>query len=327
MGTEDIDAMVDTLLMARLCAAVPDGCRLLAVGDVDQLPSIGAGQVLRDLIGSGAVPVARLTQIHRQSDNSWIAVNAARIRDGVMPHADNATAEDYFWVECGEGESGAEQAAAAIVRSVARAAERFGVDPMQDIVVLVPKRKEGAPLRAWRFNAELQAAWNPASAGKAECALPDGSTLREGDRVRHTVNDYEIATSEGAGVFNGEAGRVVKIVRQRRAGRPDLLRVEVDLGDRIATYDGTSVGELVLNYASTIHASQGSEYPVAVIAVHDCDSWMLRRPLIYTALTRAKRAAILVGSAAGLRRAVSADADYRRVTRLRERLSDLTRGA
>lgn len=323
----DESSMVDTRLLAGVLGAISRRCRVLFIGDADQLPSIGAGQCLRDILDTGTIPVARLTEIHRQSENSWIAVNADRIVHGKMPHVDNANSADFFWSETPEGPEGAEIAAGVTLAAVARIADRFGLDPLRDITVLAPKRKEDAPLRIGRFNEALQAAYNGPRATADEWVLPDESVLRVGDRVRHTVNDYEIQTSQGPGVFNGETGHIVSLSASKGARGAKIAKAEVDLGDRVAYYDHTSINKLVLGYAMTIHASQGSGFPGVVVVVHDVDAWMLSRPLLYTALTRAEKVAVIVGSARGLAQAVRADGDYKRVTRLKECLLKGAKGA
>ena len=297
----DETSMVDTSLMFAVVKAVPPRSGLLLVGDVDQLPSVGPGQVLGDIIGSGAIAVARLTEVFRQAAESRIIVNAHRINRGEMPEwPRRAENSDFFFVEANEPEDGAAKVVE-IVRD--RIPRRFGLDPIQDVQVLCPMQR-GA-LGARSLNGDLQKALNPNMAEKIERF---GSAFAPGDKVMQTENDYDRE------VFNGDLGRV--------------RRIDQTEGVLIADFDGREVeypfGELdalVPAYATTIHKSQGSEYPAVVITLATQHYTMLARNLVYTAVTRGKRLVVIVGQRKALAIAVRTHGSKRRWTKLREWLS------
>ena len=264
----DETSMVDVLLMHALLKAVPDKAALLVVGDVDQLPSVGPGQVLADMIASGAIPVVRLTEVFRQAAESRIIMNAHRINQGVIPDLRRPDAEsDFYFVEAEDPET----AVGRIIELVkTRIPRRFGLDPIRDIQVLCPMNRGGVGARS--LNIELQAALNPAGERKVERF---GWTFAPGDKVMQIENDYDKE------VYNGDIGYVED--------------VEPDDGELTASFDGRSVtygfGELdtlVPAYAATIHKSQGSEYPAVVIPVMTQHYTMLQRNLLYTGVTRGK---------------------------------------
>jgi exodeoxyribonuclease V alpha subunit len=271
----DETSMVDVLLMHALLKAVPDNSALLVVGDVDQLPSVGPGQVLADMIASGAIPVVRLTEVFRQAAESQIVVNAHRINQGLMPDLRKPEAEsDFYFVEAGD----AEIAVSRIIELVkARIPRRFGLDPVRDVQVLCPMNRGGVGARS--LNVELQAALNPAGERKVERF---GWTFAPGDKVMQIENDYDKE------VYNGDIGFVTDVNSEE--------------GELTASFDGRSVtysfGELdtlVPAYAATIHKSQGSEYPAVVIPLMTQHYAMLQRNLLYTGITRGKRLVVLVG--------------------------------
>jgi exodeoxyribonuclease V alpha subunit len=271
----DEASMVDVPLMYALLKAVPDHAGLLIVGDIDQLPSVGPGQVLADIIGSRAVPVVRLTEVFRQAAASRIITNAHRINQGRMPLLDEAGSEnDFYFVRA----DSPERAVPLIVELVkTRIPQRFGLDPVRDIQVLCPMNRGCVGARS--LNLELQPMLNPARDHKIERL---GWTFAAGDKVMQIENDYE------RDVYNGDIGFVTE--------------VDVEAGQIIAAFDGKSVSygmgdldALVPAYAATIHKSQGSEYPAVVIPVLTQHYPMLQRNLIYTGITRGKRLVVLVG--------------------------------
>ena len=294
----DESSMVDVSLMQSLLKAVPDRAAVLIVGDIDQLPSVGPGQVLADIIGSQAVPVVRLTEVFRQAAESRIITNAHRINQGKTPDLGTPAGDtDFYFVPAEDPE----QAVARILTLVqSRIPRRFGLDPIRDIQVLCPMNRGGAGARA--LNIALQAALNPPGDAKVERF---GSTFTPGDKVMQIENDYEKE------VYNGDIGYVEGI---------DLAE-----GELTASFDGRSVsylfGELdtlVLAYATTIHKSQGSEYPAVVIPVLTQHFAMLQRNLLYTGVTRGKRLVVLVGQRKAVAIAVKNVSGRRRWSKLDE---------
>lgn len=294
-------SMVDVPLMHALMRAVPPRAAVLLVGDVDQLPSVGPGRVLGDLIDSGSVPVVRLTEVFRQASASRIIVNAHRINAGEMPELSPSGAESdfYFW-EAGDPEQAARQLLQVVCD---RIPARFGLDPMRDVQVLCPMIR-GA-LGARSLNAELQKRLNPGREPRLERY---GWTFSPGDRVMQVENDYD------KDVYNGDLGFV-------RSIDPSLSLVTVDFDGRPVDYDAGDLDQLVLAYATTIHKSQGSEYPAVVVPVSTQHYAMLQRNLLYTAVTRGRRLVVLVGQRKALGIAVSDRRVRRRWTMLREWLT------
>lgn len=271
----DESSMVDVLLMQSLLKAVPSTAALLIVGDIDQLPSVGPGQVLADVIGSDAVPVMRLTEVFRQAARSKIittahAINAGRLPDLAPPEGE----ADFYFVPARDPE----QAVPRIVELVSkRIPDRFGFDPIKDIQVLCPMNRGGVGARS--LNIELQAALNPAGDKKVERF---GWTFAPGDKVMQIENDYD------KDVYNGDIGMIADIDL-------DEGDVAVDFDGRTVTFAFGELDTLVPAYAATIHKSQGSEYPVVVIPVMTQHYTMLQRNLIYTGVTRGKKLVVLVG--------------------------------
>jgi exodeoxyribonuclease V alpha subunit len=299
----DETSMVDVLLMNALVKAIPDKAALLIVGDVDQLPSVGPGQVLADMIASAAIPVVRLTEVFRQAAASRIIVNAHRINQGVIPDLRKPDAEsDFYFVEAEDPET----AVPLIIELVkTRIPRRFGLDPIRDIQVLCPMNRGDVGARS--LNIELQAALNPAGERKIERF---GWTFAPGDKVMQIENDYDKE------VYNGDIGYVKDI--------------ELDDGELTASFDGRSVtysfGELdalVPAYAATIHKSQGSEYPAVVIPVMTQHYAMLQRNLLYTGVTRGERLVVLVGQKKAVAIAVRSVSGRRRWSKLREWLQSV----
>jgi exodeoxyribonuclease V alpha subunit len=296
----DEASMLDTVLAHHLLRAVPDHGRLILVGDVDQLPSVGPGKVLADLIRSQAVEVVRLSEIFRQAERSLIVVNSHRVNQGMMPIQESVDSDgDFFFFARETPEEIAETIAQLVAR---RIPGKFGFDPVDQIQVLTPMNR--GPLGTDSLNAALRDLLNPEGA----TVTRGGHSLRVGDKVMQVRNNYDLE------VFNGDIGRVRAIDEVEQ-----IVTVAVD--GREVAYDFGAIDELVLAYACSIHKSQGSEYPCVVIPLHTTHYVMLQRNLLYTALTRAKRLAILVGEERALRVAVGNRRVRPRFTRLAERLS------
>jgi len=294
----DETSMVDIRLMHALLKAVPNQAALLIVGDVDQLPSVGPGQVLADVIGSGAIPVVRLTEVFRQAAKSRIIVNAHRVNQGQMPEFDRPDQDsDFYFVPADDPET----AVGRIVELVkTRIPRRFGLDPIRDIQVLCPMNRGGVGARS--LNIELQAALNPAGDRKVERF---GWTFAPGDKVMQIENDHDKE------VYNGDIGYIDD--------------VDPNAGEVVASFDGRSVtygfGELdmlVPAYATTIHKSQGSEYPAVIIPMLTQHYAMLQRNLLYTGITRGKRLVVLVGRKKAVAIAVRNISGRRRWSKLQE---------
>ncbi|SAY50075.1 SF1B family DNA helicase RecD2 [Komagataeibacter rhaeticus] len=296
----DEASMVDVLLMRSLLRALPDNAALLIVGDVDQLPSVGPGQVLADIIGSNAVPVVRLTEVFRQAAQSRIITNAHRINESRMPELSAEEGSDFYFVEAAEPEVGLRKLLA-VVRD--RIPARFGLDPVRDVQVLCPMNRGGLGARS--LNIELQQALNPPDEVKVERF---GWTYGPGDKVMQIANDYD------RDVFNGDLGVIG--------------RIDVEEGELTVSFDGRDVvygfgelDELVPAYATTIHKSQGSEYPAVVIPLVTQHYAMLARNLLYTGVTRGRKLVVLVGQKKALAIAVRNQGGRRRWSKLREWLA------
>jgi len=300
----DEASMIDTVLAYNLMKAVPPACQLILVGDVDQLPSVGPGSVLQDVIRSGAVDVVGLQHIFRQAERSLIVVNAHRVNHGEMPSLPPPGAEaDFFFVVKNEPEEVLETLKA-LVKD--RIPERFGFDPVNDVQVLTPMHR--GLLGAMSLNAELQGLLNPQGA-----SVVHGSRLfRAGDKVMQTRNNYDLE------VFNGDIGRIEALDEMERT-------VSVRFDGRLVTYEPADQDELVLAYACSIHKSQGSEYPCVVIPIHTQHYVMLQRNLLYTGITRARKLVVLIGTRRALAIAVKNDKTEMRFTQLAAQLGSLTR--
>ncbi len=296
----DEASMLDLLLTNHLLKALDPATHLLLVGDVDQLPSVGAGDVLRDIIDSGELPVVRLDLIFRQAQNSRIVANAHLINRGQMPALDNK-ANDFFLF----GQDDPDRAAELIVDIVKnRIPRKFGYDPLDEIQVLCPMYRGAVGVS--NLNARLQAALNPPSPKKAERRL-GGRGFRVGDRVIQLRNNYDLD------VYNGDLGRIVAIDAVNQT-----LRVKID--DRVVEYDWSSADELALAYAISVHKAQGSEYPAVVMPVMMTHYMMLKRPLLYTGVTRARKLVVLVGTRKAISIAVRNNQVAQRYTALDVRL-------
>lgn len=281
-------SMVDAVLFASLLDAVPMGCRIILVGDCDQLPSVGPGNVLNDLIDSGVLPVVCLTEIFRQAQKSLIVMNAHRIIGGNYPVLDRVDS-DFFFMPREDALKTAENVIQLISKRLPKA---YGFSPFEDIQILCPSRK--GDCGTINLNRRLQAALNPKVRNKNELKTSGGRIFREGDRVMQIKNNYDIPWSrdneEGEGIFNGDIGILKKI--NFAAGT-----MQIDFDDRIAQYPSDNLSELELAYAVTIHKSQGSEYPVVIIPVVDVPPMLMYRNLLYTGTTRAKKILVLTGKA------------------------------
>jgi exodeoxyribonuclease V alpha subunit len=303
----DEASMLDIVLARALLEAVPLGGTVVLVGDVDQLPSVGPGQVLADLIASEVAPVARLTEIFRQAEGSGITENAYRILAGHVPRAEEASphdGRDFYVVRADEPERAREL----VVRMCReRIPEAFGFDPRRDVQVLAPMHRGAAGTDG--LNAALQAALNP----RGE-PIAGARGLRLGDKVMQVRNDYE------RDVFNGDVGVVAS--SDSVGGVPTVV---VDFDGRRVEYDDEALGQLELAYAVSVHKSQGSEYPAVVLLILMQHHLLLRRNLLYTAVTRGKRLVVLVGSPRAIKRAVEQADSERRHTGLRERLRALNK--
>ena len=296
-------SMIDVVLMRSFLEAIPENGHVLLVGDVDQLPSVGPGRVLADLIDSGVVPVARLEEIFRQAASSRIITAAHSVNRGELPDLSSPKRDDdFFFLESGE----AEKTLPTLIDVVSRRLPaHYGFDPAFDIQVLSPMNRN--LLGTGNLNERLQAALNPAEGWKFEIER-FGVTFRAGDKVIQTRNNYDKE------VFNGDIGVIREITTD-----PARVQVQFD-GGREVDYEPGELDEVQLAYAITIHKSQGSEFPVVVIPVSTQHYMMLRRNLLYTGITRGKRLVVLVGDRKALAMAVKKDEGLRRWSGLRERL-------
>lgn len=267
-------SMVDLVLMNRLIQAVPTGATVILIGDTDQLPSVGAGNVLHSLIDSERIPVVKLTEIFRQAQQSMIVTNAHLINSGEFPKTSGADDRNFFFIEEDEPEACAEQITSLISM---RLPEHFNLHPIDDIQLLCPMRR--GVLGSENLNNCLQEKLNP----HAEEVIRGWHTFRRGDKVMQIRNNYDYD------VFNGDIGRILDIDSVEK-------QVNVRFPDKTVVYDMADLNELVLAYATTIHKSQGSEYPAVVIPVHTQHYIMLQRNLLYTGITRAKELVVIVGT-------------------------------
>ena len=291
-------SMIDILLMNNLLKAVPVGMRLVLVGDIDQLPSVGAGNVLRDIIDSQRIPVVRLVRIFRQAQKSRIVMNAHTINQGRFPDTSNGRDTDFFFMR----EDDPERAAETIVRLVKERLPRAYRESPDRIQVLTPMQR--GVVGAANLNLLLQQALNPSGPSLNR----GGYTYRQGDRVMQQRNNYD------KDVFNGDLGYIREVDTEERT-------LKVDFDGKWVEYDVTELDELTLAYATTIHKAQGSEYPIVVMPVLMTHFVMLQRNLIYTGITRAKKICVLIGAMKALAYAVRNVSVLKRNTSLRERLN------
>ncbi len=302
-------SMVDVLLMHALLKALKPGARLILVGDADQLTSVGAGDVLRDILESEAVPSSRLTEIYRQAAESMIVVGAHKINAGEIPEV-NQKDKDFFFVHREDADS--------ILGTVcelvsARLPKAYGVSPMSQIQVICPSRKSQLGVNA--VNRALQARLNPPDAKKAEKILGE-TVFREGDKVMQIRNNYDIAwrsldsDEEGCGVFNGDVGRIHTIYTKGQY--IEVLFEE----ERLVRYDFSQLEELEMAYAATVHKSQGSEFDVVIIPMFPCAPQLMCRNLLYTAVTRARKLVVLVGREQVMREMITSRREIERFSGL-----------
>jgi exodeoxyribonuclease V alpha subunit len=296
----DEASMIDTVLMYHLLKAVPVQATLILVGDVNQLPSVGPGNVLADIIRSNAVPVVKLRDIFRQARESRIVVNAHRINNGLLPSLTSAKdrLDDFYFIPREEPEAVLEEVIQLVTK---RIPGRFGYSPVDHIQVLTPMHKGLAG--AENLNRVLQEVLNP----NGETLVRGDRRLRVDDKVMQIRNNYDKE------VFNGDMGRIVKI-------DPELREVLIAFDGRLTPYDFTDLDEIVLSYAVSVHKSQGSEYPVVIIPLVMQHYMLLQRNLLYTAVTRGRRLVVLIGSKKALAIAVGNNKTHKRYTTLAERL-------
>ena len=290
-------SMIDIILMNSLLKALPRNMRLVLVGDIDQLPSVGAGNVLRDIIDSGRFPVIRLTRIFRQAQQSRIITNAHRINQGEFPDISNGRNTDFFFINSEEPEAAVQEIVALVSSKLPR---YYGVKP-SEVQVLTPMQRGG--LGGTNLNQTLQAALNPEGEGLRR----GGFIFRLYDKVMQVKNNYDKE------VFNGDIGRITAVDLQERT-------LQVMFDGRVIEYDVSELDELVHAYATTIHKAQGSEYPIVVMPILMTHFVMLQRNLLYTGITRAKKVLVLIGSKKALAYAVHNVTVSQRNTKLKERL-------
>lgn len=293
-------SMIDLLLMNNLMKAIPAGMRLVFVGDIDQLPSVGAGNVLRDIIDSKRIPVIRLTRIFRQAQESRIVMSAHAINKGVFPDTSNGKNTDFFFIQ----QEDPEQAVDTIVKLVKERLPNAYKRPTSDIQVLTPMQR--GVVGAANLNMALQTVLNPGQVSLNR----SGYSFRQGDRVMQLRNNYDKE------VFNGDLGYIERVDMEDRT-------LFVCFDGRTVEYDVSELDELTLAYATTIHKSQGSEYPIVVMPVLMTHYVMLQRNLIYTGITRAKKICVLVGTKKALSFAIRNLSVLKRNTKLKERLNAL----
>ncbi len=297
----DESSMIDVVLASQLMDAVPLHAAVVIVGDADQLPSVGPGRVLQDIILSGTIPVGHLNEVFRQAASSRIITNAHRINQGHMPEfPEEGETSDCYFVEADEPDKALTLLGRMVKKSIP---QRFHFDPKNDIQILTPMQK--GELGARNLNQTLQQLLNPQGAEVERF----GIVYRVGDKVMQTENDYD------KDVYNGDIGRILQIDN-------DASELVVDYDGRRVAYDFRELDELTLSYAITIHKSQGSEYPCVIIPLHTQHFVLLQRSLIYTAITRAKKLVIVIGTKKALNLAVTRSESRARTTTLSERLKE-----
>jgi exodeoxyribonuclease V alpha subunit len=296
-------SMIDTILMYHLLKAIPMRATLILVGDVDQLPSVGAGNVLKDIIDSHVVPVVRLNEIFRQSRDSMIIVNAHRVNNGLMPILTGTGRSDFQFIEMEDPEAAVERLVGLCRERIPR---KFGYHSIDDIQVLTPMHK--GTVGALNLNAELQKHLNPSK----DELLRGGKTFKTGDKVMQIKNNYD------KDVYNGDIGRIKRIDREEQ-------EVYVDFYGKLVSYDLSDLDELVLAYATSVHKAQGSEYPAVVMPILMQHYILLQRNLLYTGITRGKKLVVLLGTKKALSIAVGNDRQQMRYTLLKQRLQRCVR--
>ncbi len=307
----DEASMLDVFLTSALLRAMKNGTRLILIGDCDQLPSVGAGNVLSDLIASKMFNTVELDKVFRQSDDSLIIDNAHKINHAEMPVLDSKNS-DFFFLP--REESKIADTVISLVSS--RLPKSYGEDIREDIQVITPSKKGASGTDV--LNVRLQETVNPADISKKEVRI-GLKTFREGDRIMQTRNNYDAEWErdfgDGSGIFNGDIGVIEEIDRDRE-------RVRLRFDDRVTVYDYQKMEDIDLAYAITVHKSQGSEYPIVIIPLYSAPSILLTRNMIYTALTRARKMVILVGRIDILSRMVENGTRIHRYTGLIQELSE-----
>jgi exodeoxyribonuclease V alpha subunit len=294
-------SMVDTILMYFLLKAIPSHATLILVGDVNQLPSVGAGNVLKDIIASNAFPVVELNEIFRQAEQSRIVVNAHKVNSGIIPSfKEKEHATDCFFIEQEDPNKVLE---IILELTKERIPRRFGFDSFDEIQVLTPMHK--GVIGARNLNIELQNILNPGDAG----VIRSGMGFKVNDKVMQVKNNYEKE------VFNGDIGRIKQIY-------PENQEVVISFEGRHITYGYAELDEILLAYAVSVHKSQGSEYPAVVIPIHTQHFILLQRNLIYTAITRGRDLVVMVGTKKALAIGVKNDKTEKRFTYLQYRLRE-----
>jgi exodeoxyribonuclease V alpha subunit len=296
----DEASMIDTILMHHLLKAIPPGATFILVGDVNQLPSVGAGNVLKDIIASGKMQVAELNEIFRQAKESLIIVNAHKINNGLLPSLKSSgqKLDDFYFIEQEDPE---EVLKIILELTKERIPRRFGFDPVDDIQVLTPMHK--GVVGAGNLNVELQKVLNPVENG----VLRGGFSFRVSDKVMQVKNNYDKE------VFNGDIGRITSI-------DPEHQEITISFDGRDIPYAYTDLDEIVLAYAVSVHKSQGSEYPAVVMPILTQHYVLLQRNLVYTAVTRGRQLVVMVGTMKALAIGVNNDKTRKRYTGLRHRL-------
>lgn len=309
-------SMVDIMLMHALLKALKPGTRLIMAGDADQLPSVGAGNVLRDMLQSGVIKSARLTEIYRQASESMIIVNAHRVNGGEMPIL-NKKDKDFFMME----RRSADEVSAVISELCAvRLPKAYGFNPLYDIQVISPSRR--GKLGVQELNRILQWRLNPPDDSKNEKTAGD-TVFREGDKVMQIKNNYSISWTDesdgkqGEGIFNGDIG-VIEYINKNGA----YLEIKFD-GNKTARYEFSQLEEIELAYAVTVHKSQGSEFPAVISPMFFAPPQLMNRNLLYTALTRAKELVVLVGSREALKKMTENNKESKRNSGLCRRIKEL----
>jgi len=299
----DEASMIDAVLIFHFLKAVPRGATVLFVGDVDQLPSVGAGNVLRDIIGSGVIPTVRLTEIFRQAKESLITVNAHRINSGQMPviEREGGRLHDFYFFSAEEPERVLDKI---IELCQEKIPSKFGFDPLEDVQVLTPMHR--GLIGAANLNEKLQKRLNASS----DELVRGGKVLKTGDKVMQVRNNYD------KDIFNGDIGRIAVIDRETQ-------EVIVNYDGRPVPYEYAELDEIVLAYAVSVHKAQGSEYPVIVMPIHTQHYMLLQRNLLYTGITRGKNLVIVVGSKKAIALAVKNNTPQRRYSFLQDRLRGL----
>ncbi|MCY4226776.1 MAG: ATP-dependent RecD-like DNA helicase [Gammaproteobacteria bacterium] len=298
-------SMIDTSLMRSLLKAIPDHCGFLIIGDIDQLPSVGPGQVLADIIRSGYLRVCELTEVFRQMAESRIIINAHRINAGSMPELENhETDGDFYFIPVEDASQAAERV---ITLASRRIPQKFGFDPIRDIQVLCPMNNGPAGTRA--LNVDLQSVLNPSSVEKIERS---GNTYSPGDKVMQIANDYDKE------IFNGDIGIIERLTHRGKG-------LVVNFDGRLVPYEQKELDLLVPAYATTIHKSQGSEYPAVILLLLKQHFMMLRRNLLYTGVTRGKQLVVLVGQKQAIEIALKNSSRFSRWSKLNELLQQSNR--